>query len=286
MHMQELAQALNTMCDGKPFASHWYLKDLRTGETADRFGDTVVPSASVRKIAIMMTAFKQVHEGKLSLEDPFEIEAKYQGPPQPGGGVEHLWPGFIMPFYNGMVLMMILSDNTCTTKIVDILGLDNVNEFSRSIGMKGTAHRFGAVPLTDDPFEQPVEDTNATTAEDVGLLLELILRGTTDEDVAARLGSTTRYCKMALDILGWQKMVHGLPAQLPQEAGVAHKTGTGLRNANDAGIIFENGEPRFILSVFIDGVPRWKRDGPGGQTAASAHIATLCRTCWDALVSQ
>ena len=68
--MQTLGQELNALCDPMPFHTGWYLKDLRTGDTAHRHGHVVVPSASTRKIAIMMATLKAVHEGKLALEQP------------------------------------------------------------------------------------------------------------------------------------------------------------------------------------------------------------------------
>jgi beta-lactamase class A len=46
-----LAEQLNAPCDDQPFRTTWYLKDLRTGEEADRDGHQRVPSASTRKVA-------------------------------------------------------------------------------------------------------------------------------------------------------------------------------------------------------------------------------------------
>ncbi len=68
--LETLVTDLNKLCDEQPFHTGWYLKDLRPGETAHRHGHVVVPSASTRKIAIMMAALKAVHEGKLALDQP------------------------------------------------------------------------------------------------------------------------------------------------------------------------------------------------------------------------
>jgi beta-lactamase class A len=38
-----LVHDLNKRCDEQPFHTGWYLKDLRTGATADRHGQVVVP---------------------------------------------------------------------------------------------------------------------------------------------------------------------------------------------------------------------------------------------------
>lgn len=281
--MQELIQRLDQLCEEQPFITTWYLKDLRTGKEVDRDGPAVISSASTRKISIMMATLNQVNQGTLSLDDPFLIEEKYQD--NRSGCFCHLRPGFTVQLYDAIVMMIIASDNTCTGKIVDLVGIDQVNAYCRSVGMENTTHRFNVPPTATTPLDHPPEATNTTSAADVGRLLDLVIRGTTDVEAAAKLGCTPELCQMAVEIMSKQLHREELPAQLPPEAWVAHKGGTGRRMANDAGIIFENGEPRFVLAVYIDGAPREQRDGPNGQTAAKAHGARLCRTCWDALVA-
>ena len=78
MQMQTLTDTLHELCDAQPFDTGWHLKDLRSGAELDRSGHVVVPSASTRKIAILMTALKAVNEGKLALDQPVTIQAKYQ----------------------------------------------------------------------------------------------------------------------------------------------------------------------------------------------------------------
>ena len=51
--MKELAKRLNDLCDPLPFHTSWYLKDLASGEKADRMGDVPVPSASVAWMRVM-----------------------------------------------------------------------------------------------------------------------------------------------------------------------------------------------------------------------------------------
>jgi len=56
--MTALVDRLNGVCDAVPFHVGWYLEDLGTGERrpggSRRHGDVVVPSASTRKIAILI----------------------------------------------------------------------------------------------------------------------------------------------------------------------------------------------------------------------------------------
>src|SRR5688500_18278111 len=101
-------------------------------------GYIVVASASVLKIAILISAMKAVYEGRLSLEQRVPIEARYQN--NDSGCLQHMTPDFKVSLRDALVMMIIVSDNTCTGAVVDLLGLDYINSFSRSIGMKGTTH--------------------------------------------------------------------------------------------------------------------------------------------------
>src|SRR5690606_17921696 len=123
--MQELANGLNQLCDDQPFTSHWYFKNLRTGEEAHRAGDIVLYGASTRKVPIMMAVMKEGHDGRMSLDQPFVIEEQYQK--NINGSFAHFKPGFQITVYDARIMSIIISDNTCNGKIVDMLGLDALN---------------------------------------------------------------------------------------------------------------------------------------------------------------
>jgi beta-lactamase class A len=275
--MRDLAQRLNDLCDPLPFQTSWYLKDLTTGATADRRGDVPVPSASTRKISIMMAALAAVHAGKLSLDEKLTVEAKYQD--NDSGTFQHLTPGFWITLRDALVMMIIVSDNTSTGMVVDQVGLDAVQRYCETLGMKGTIHRFGIPPRLGP--DHTLDQVTSTTPNDQGLLLELILRGTTDAAVAARLGGTTELVRLGLDILTWQKLKTRLPSLLPAGTKIAHKTGTGSRGFMDAGIIWKNDRPQCILTAYTDHVPAALPDGTPGFAAAAQLIGRMARLCHD-----
>src|SRR5205823_2302042 len=230
--MRDVVERLDALCDAVPFHASWYLKDVATGARADRLGDVPVPSASTRKISIMMAALAAVHAGKLSLDQKVTVEARYQS--NDSGTFQHLTPGFWITLRDAMVMMIIVSDNTCTGHVVDLVGLANVQRYTEAVGLTGTVHRYGIPPKTGP--ENTLDKVTTTTANDQGLLLELILKGTSDPTVAARLECTPALCQLGLDILSWQTLKSRLPSLLPLGTKVAHKTGTGDRCYNDAGI--------------------------------------------------
>ena len=73
--MQDLAAALDAICDAQPFATSYVVKDLVTGRSYGRAADVPTPSASTRKTSIMMAAMEAVHKGRLRLDQPVTIEA-------------------------------------------------------------------------------------------------------------------------------------------------------------------------------------------------------------------
>lgn len=282
MAMKDLAQQMNTLCDALPFQTSWYLKDLTTGERADRLGDTPVPSASTRKISIMMAALKAVHDGKLALDQKVTIQAKYQD--NDSGTFQHLTPGFWITFRDALVMMIIVSDNTCTGTVVDMVGLDAIQRYCDAVGMTRTVHRFGIPPKLGP--DHTLEQVTTTTPSDQGLLLEAMLHGAEDKAAAVKLGVTPELCRLGLDILSWQKLKTRLPSQLPLGTKVAHKTGTGSRGYMDAGIVYRDGKPLYIITMYTEHVPAALPDGTPGFTAAYQLMGRLARVAWDSIASQ
>ena len=277
--MRELVERLDALCDAVPFHASWYLKDTATGARADRHGDLPVPSASTRKISIMMAALAAVHAGKLALDQRVTIEKRFQD--NDSGTFQHLTPGFWITFRDALVMMIIVSDNTCTGHVVELVGLANIQRWCEAVGMSATIHRFGIPPKL--PPDHTLEQVTSTTPNDQGLLLELILKGTSDPAVAARLGCTPELCRLGLDILSWQKLKTRLPSLLPLGTKVAHKTGTGARGYMDAGILFKDDRPLCILTAYTDRVPAALPDGTPGFAAAAQLIGRIARLCYDAL---
>jgi len=277
--MRDLAKRLNELCDAVPFQSSWYLKDLATGASIDRLGDVPVPSASTRKISIMMAALAAVHAGKLALDQHVTIDARYQD--NDSGTFQHLTPGFWITLRDAMVMMIIVSDNTCTGTVVDLVGLANLQRYCDAVGLTRTIHRYGIPPKL--AADHTLDEVTTTTPNDQGLLLELILRGTTDPAAAARLECTPALCRLGLDILSWQKLKTRLPSQLPQGTKVAHKTGTGRRGYSDAGIIFKGERPMCILTAYTEHVPEALADGTPGFAAAYQLIGRMARLSYDNL---
>lgn len=279
--MEALVARLNAICAEQPYVTAWYLKNLVTGEEADRDGHTPFPSGSTRKTAIMMTVLRAVNRGRLDLNTPILYEERLREGVM-SGTFKYLTPGFTITLRDALVQMIIVSDNVCTAMLMERISLDEINDFCRAIGMKNTVHRT-AVPRPDMPANHSLAEVTTVSACDQGLLYDLILRGCTDVAAAATLGCSPEQCAFAIEVLSWQKLRTKMASQLPADAKVAHKGGTGKRGRMDGGIVFRNGRPLFIMTGYTDQVPLEMPDGLPGYVSAFNTLGRLARACWDGI---
>jgi beta-lactamase class A len=279
--MHDLSRRLNAICDAQPFTTSWCVKELRSGQQADRAGSIPVPSASTRKISIMMALLRKARAGLVDLDTPCTMteELKHE---VASGSLRYMAPGLTIPLRDAMIQMIILSDNVCTKMVLQRLTLDELNDFCRAAGMVGTTHRF-IIPPLGLAWDHPADAVTTTTPIDQVRLLDLINIGCGDEAAAATLGCSPALCRQAMEVLSWQLHRQMIPGLLPWGTKVAHKTGRARRGRMDAGIVFHQNEPLYALAAYTDNVPETMPDGMPGYSAVFAAIARLSRTCWDAM---
>ncbi|MFD1929860.1 MULTISPECIES: serine hydrolase [Nonomuraea] len=276
--VKPLAKRLDDLCETQPFETGWSLLDLRTGERAGRSGSRPFPAASTRKVAVMMAVLRAAHRGEVDLGQRVTIDERYRDRVFTGS-LQHLEPGLSLSLREAVTLMIILSDNLCTAHVIDLIGLDAVNDLCAAAGLTGTRHRHALIPpLAPD---HPVDASNVTTPDDQARLLGLVVSGAEGTD--ERLGCPPSLCSFALDVLRGQQFRDALPALLPYGTPIAHKSGVGWRDVSDAGVFYTDGRPRYILAVYTDEVPAVLPDGLPGAALARTHIATLSRACWEEL---
>jgi len=111
-----------------------YAKNLDTGETYALNGDERVRTASTIKIAVMIEAFARVTEGKAKWTDEVTLtkEKKVSG----SGILFELSDNLHLTLRDAVNLMMMLSDNTATNLVLDVLTTDAVNARMELLGFK------------------------------------------------------------------------------------------------------------------------------------------------------
>lgn len=186
------------------------VKDLKSGKMTHYNGNASFQSASIVKLHILVEYAYQIEEGSILPEEKIKLKDSYK---VGGAGTLKDKPsGEKYTLETLCVYMITISDNTATDMLIDRLGMKNIEERMKKLGLKNTTlkrtiYDFGSINEGKD---------NLTTPLDMCRLLT----GIYYERIPSPKGS-----KMILDILKKQKCNHLIPAKLPPGTTVAHKTG-------------------------------------------------------------
>ena len=250
---------------------------IESGAKIDVNGADPFPLASTFKIPILVAACRQLSEGELGLETrvPLEDVDKSLG----SGILPYFESGLEPTVRDLLTLMIIISDNTATDIVVDLLGGASIVEgYMRELGLPEISFKLNCKELlrhlfppdvADLPREEIIKwsiendvlrdglafskgrDNNVGTANAMNRLLELMHGELFPQEIRA----------VAFDILHKQQFNLRISRFLPLGTKVAHKTGTigGVRN--DCGIITLAEDSHLILSCFTewDEAPIWNQ---------------------------
>ena len=95
--------------------------------------DRCMPSASLIKIPIMIQAFRQAGSGRLSFDTILPLQH-----PVDGGSFGEKPEGTPVAVRELVQHMIVESDNTCTNMLIDLLGMEAINEEISRQGMMQT----------------------------------------------------------------------------------------------------------------------------------------------------
>jgi beta-lactamase class A len=207
-----------------------YVKDLssESGRNASINSDQQFEAASLYKLFLMGAVFDEVNAGKLTLDT--EISAKMSHLDEVLGGRDFGYENYDSSESIGYTVREALeriatfSDNYAAIMLAEKIGWAKMQLLAEEIG------------TTQTSIKSPI----STSAADVGLLLEKLYRG---EIVSVESS------EQILDMLSKSQMNNRIPALLPKEVKIAHKTGelSGVRN--DAGVVFLEGNPYVIVMM-------------------------------------
>jgi beta-lactamase class A len=250
--------------------------DLTTGEHFGIDEDDVMPAASLAKVPVLVALYAAVHDGKVRLDDRTAYEERHACG---GSGVlQHLAPGTQMTVRDAAVLMIIISDNSATNMCVDLVGLEQVNETMRSMGLARTRlfQRWGERAAGLDARKMWV-----STAGDICALMTRIAR---HEAVSAEASEDMMRIMRRCD--GRAELSHLLPwnemnmLEHPRENWVAEKGGAFINGIRTGGSIFHSERGHFVMSVFGEGM---LAGGAGREGEGNRLLWEMGKAAWDAL---
>jgi beta-lactamase class A len=156
--------------------------------------------------------------------------------------------------------MIATSSNLATNLLIDLIGLNGIRATLKRFGLDGIELRRG---VEDMPaYEQEIN--NEVTADGLQDAFRILLD-------PHHFSPDLR--QEMLDILHAQEFKSGIPAGLPLEARVAHKTGEISTVAHDAGIVFLPERAPYVVVILTE----WKPDVSGRRET----IAQISRLLYD-----
>lgn len=299
--MDQVAAKIAGLFEGSGLEFGFAARAVERGEAIALNGEELFPTASTFKVPVMVEVYAQARAGRFAISDRIAYTEPHR---VIGSGVmQALGAGLNPTIRDLMTLMIIISDNTATDILVDLVGAPNVTARMRTLGLEGIF-----VPLAchglfrhawDLPREGPVAygafkaaskarampfasgayarngSNNVATAVDMARLMAMIAR--------AEAG-TAEDCADMIAILETQHFQQRVPRFLPSGAA-ANKTGSlrGLRN--DVGLLRRGAGDTiaFALATF-DGT-EYPHGNSRGQVEADVRICSLMgevgQVLWD-----
>jgi beta-lactamase class A len=151
--------------------------DLESGQRISRRGDETFPTASLIKVAILVTVYDLVAKGQLSLDDPITMLKIDQ---VPGSGVlQFLHNGTILTVRDAAWLMCIISDNTATNLLLDRIIIRRVWAKMDSLGLSHTrVHSKSFLRISSVALDSSAKyGLGVTTPNEMAHLFELMAQG-------------------------------------------------------------------------------------------------------------
>jgi beta-lactamase class A len=227
-----------------------WAKHLGSGETVCMNPDETFETASTIKVLIMVEAFHQIQQGRLSLGEPMTFTADHY---VMGSGVlRDLTVGLTLSVRDVITLMIVVSDNVATNMMIDRLGRDQINRAAQRLGMSRTR----LLAKLDFESDANNDGFGVSTPRDLGLLMERLYRGTAvSADADRRM--TEILLRQQYNTVLTRELPYPLlvPAHTRAERPVvqiASKSGSWEGVRNDVGIVYT---PRadYVVSVFSKG---------------------------------
>jgi beta-lactamase class A len=270
MSRATIEYAIDTLIAGQPGVYALAYKDLQTGDTIYRREKENFHAASTMKTPVMIELFRQAAAHKFSLDDSVVIVNKFHSIVDgsefamdlSSDSDDHLYAriGSKATIRTLLTAMITVSSNLATNILIEKVGAATVLATMRSIG------------ATDIQVRRGVEDNkafhlglnNTTTAYDLLLIYEHLALGNIISHDA---------CEAMLDVLRHQCFNDMIPALLPRDVIVAHKTGSITGVQHDSGIVTLPDGRRYVLVILSKNLP----SAAGGIQA----IATLSKLLYD-----
>ena len=218
---------------------------LARGESLFINPDTVFHAASTMKTPVMVELFKQAYEGRFILDDSIVVKNEFHSivdgssyeleVSDDSDSLMYRRIGTKMTIRALLHEMITVSSNLATNILIELVDARNVMTTMQSMGANDIRVLRGVEDIK--AYRQGLN--NSVTARDLVTIFRFIAERKIVHESA---------CKEMIDILCKQKFRDVIPALLPVNTRVAHKTGSITGVEHDSGIVYlPNGEAYVVV---------------------------------------
>ncbi|BBC71768.1 class A beta-lactamase [Altererythrobacter sp. B11] len=243
--------------------------DLATGQQVGVLGDQRFPMASTSKIAIAATFLEGVDQGRLSLTSEYPLLLPLSSKPF-SSAIAPVRKGQYLQARELIQLMLTRSSNSATDALLAAVGGPSaVNDWARRAGVKEyNLTRDIATLVRDDGEIDPAVQIDirdsATPRAMVQLLTGLYQGRWLRPESRDFLIGTMEQCRTG---------TRRIPAQMPGDVTVAHKTGSLNNTSSDIGILTAPDGRSIAVAIYVT--------GQGSRLNREAKIAEIARALYD-----
>lgn len=211
-----------------------YIESFGSKETYAFNEGIKFPAASLYKVVLMAAVYKDIEDGKLK-EDKVLVAKKSHLTDVLGAvdfGYEEAEEQISYSVEQSLKRVAEISDNFAAIMLTDAL-LDKGKPSSPREKLTNMAKSLGIEATT---FEK--DELIQTSAYDMGTYFKKLYKQSLLSDDSKGEVISTKSAKKILELLSGSKLNNRIPAKLPKEVKVVHKTGELARIRHDAGIVY------------------------------------------------
>lgn len=227
-------------------------------------------AASTMKLAVLLGVFRQIARGELTLDSPVHVRNRFTSivnrepfmieVSRDGDGNVYKELGKNLPVRELAYWMITTSSNLATNLLVEVVGVDSIQRAMEELEIPGVKVLRGV----EDHAAYDAGLNNEVTANGLLRLLRVI---------AEKRAFSEEASGQMLDILLDQRFKSGLPAGLPKEARIAHKTGNITTVHHDAGIVYLAERKPYVMVVLTQFDPKIGRGTAVANISREVHSA-------------
>jgi beta-lactamase class A len=251
--------------------------DLQTGTEINLNSDVMMHPASTMKVPVMMEVFRQAHQGTFSLDDEIEIYNSFQSIVDKSEFHLDVVDDSVKTLYKRIGeketirelnrLMITWSRNLATNILMDKVRTKPIDDFIKVLGIKDV----NVMRLIEDVKAYRLNMNNTFSARGTTHMMRLIAEG--------KVVSKEASDEMIQVMLG-QEFNESIPALLPKDVKVAHKTGWTGEFFHDTGIVFPPNRKPYAITLFTNGFPE------NDESLAHTCMAEISRMVYDSVIAR